>query len=86
MDGDHPVDDERWSALVAGVITGRDSAAERDVLVTARRRWPAVRFEMHNCAVQGPTAAASVATAIGLVYVRPQIMQMVAILISPSSR
>jgi exodeoxyribonuclease VII large subunit len=30
------------------------------VLVTTRRRWPAVRFELHNCAVQGPTAAASV--------------------------
>ena len=41
-------------------ITGRDSAAERDVLVTARRRWPAVRFEMFNCAVQGPQAAANV--------------------------
>jgi exodeoxyribonuclease VII large subunit len=45
---------------VVGVITGRDSAAERDVLVTARRRWPAVRFAMHNCAVQGPQAAANV--------------------------
>ena len=49
-----------FAPAVVGVITGRDSAAERDVLVTARRRWPAVRFEMHNCAVQGPTAAASV--------------------------
>src|SRR3954452_4576488 len=45
---------------VVGVITGRDSAAERDVLVTARRRWPAVRFEMFNCAVQGPQAAQNV--------------------------
>ena len=42
------------------MITGRDSAAERDVLVTARRRWPAIRFEMYNCAVQGPQAAANV--------------------------
>jgi exodeoxyribonuclease VII large subunit len=49
-----------FAPAVVGVITGRDSAAERDVLVTARRRWPAVRFEMYNCAVQGPTAAASV--------------------------
>jgi exodeoxyribonuclease VII large subunit len=49
-----------FAPAVVGVITGRDSAAERDVLVTARRRWPAVRFAMHNCAVQGPTAAASV--------------------------
>src|SRR4051812_47470561 len=49
-----------FAPAVVGLITGRDSAAERDVLVTARRRWPAVRFAMHYCAVQGPTAAASV--------------------------
>ena len=49
-----------FAPAVVGVITGRDSAAERNVLVTARRRWPAVRFAVHNCAVQGPTAAAGV--------------------------
>ena len=49
-----------FAPAVVGVITGRDSAAERDVLVTARRRWPAVRFEMYNCAVQGPQAAQNV--------------------------
>lgn len=49
-----------FAPAVVGVITGRDSAAERDVLVTARRRWPAVRFAMHHCAVQGPNAAAGV--------------------------
>ncbi len=49
-----------FAPAVVGVITGRDSAAERDVLVTARRRWPAVRFAVHNCAVQGPQAAANV--------------------------
>ena len=47
-----------FAPAVVGVITGRDSAAERDVLVTARRRWPAVRFEMFNCAVQGPAGGA----------------------------
>ncbi|WP_166535353.1 exodeoxyribonuclease VII large subunit [Blastococcus xanthinilyticus] len=49
-----------FAPAVVGLITGRDSAAERDVLVTARRRWPAVRFAVHNCAVQGPQAAANV--------------------------
>lgn len=49
-----------FAPAVVGVITGRDSAAERDVLVTARRRWPAVRFETYNCAVQGPQAAQNV--------------------------
>ncbi|MEV0299266.1 exodeoxyribonuclease VII large subunit [Nocardia sp. NPDC050710] len=39
-----------------GLITGRASAAERDVLTVARNRWPAVRFEVRNTAVQGPTA------------------------------
>jgi len=43
-----------------GLITGRGSAAEHDVVENARRRWPAVRFSTHACAVQGPTAARSV--------------------------
>lgn len=37
-----------------GLITGRASAAERDVLTNARRRWPAVDFRVINVAVQGP--------------------------------
>jgi exodeoxyribonuclease VII large subunit len=49
-----------FAPAVVGVVTGRNSAAERDVVVTARRRWPAVRFAMHHCAVQGPSAAASI--------------------------
>ncbi|NYH80181.1 exodeoxyribonuclease VII large subunit [Actinopolyspora biskrensis] len=39
-----------------GLITGRDSAAEHDVLSNARLRWPAVRFEVRNVVVQGSTA------------------------------
>jgi exodeoxyribonuclease VII large subunit len=39
-----------------GLITGRASAAERDVLTNARRRWPSVEFRVINVAVQGPTA------------------------------
>ena len=39
-----------------GLITGRASAAERDVLTNARRRWPAVDFRVINVAVQGPGA------------------------------
>ena len=41
---------------VIGLVTGRASAAERDVLETARRRWPAVTFEIRNVAVQGHLA------------------------------
>ena len=49
-----------FAPRVVGLVTGRESAAERDVLVTARRRWPAVRFTVHHCAVQGLNAASSV--------------------------
>lgn len=43
-----------------GLITGRDSAAEKDVLSNARKRWPAVQFRVLNVAVQGRTAAGEV--------------------------
>lgn len=48
-----------------GLVTGRASAAERDVLENARRRWPAVRFRVENVAVQGVTAVAQVVEAVG---------------------
>ena len=43
-----------------GLICGRDSAAERDVLRNAARRWPAVRFRVEQVAVQGGHAVAEV--------------------------
>lgn len=49
---------------VVGLVTGRASAAERDVLENARRRWPAVRFRVEAVAVQGPQAVASVIGAL----------------------
>ena len=39
-----------------GLITGADSAAERDVIENARRRWPAVRLTIRHTLVQGPQA------------------------------
>jgi exodeoxyribonuclease VII large subunit len=47
-----------------GLICGRESAAERDVLRNAARRWPAVRFRVENVAVQGPYAADEVTEAL----------------------
>ncbi|MER5770707.1 exodeoxyribonuclease VII large subunit [Streptomyces sp. NPDC001985] len=47
-----------------GLVCGRASAAERDVLENARRRWPAVRFEVRNVAVQGVRAVAQVVAAV----------------------
>jgi exodeoxyribonuclease VII large subunit len=47
-----------------GLICGRESAAERDVLQNAARRWPAVRFRVENVAVQGSFAAEEVTEAL----------------------
>ena len=47
-----------------GLICGRDSAAERDVLRNAARRWPAVRFRVEQVAVQGPHATEEIIEAL----------------------
>lgn len=47
-----------------GLVCGRGSAAERDVVDNARARWPAVRFEIREVAVQGETAVFAVAAAL----------------------
>jgi exodeoxyribonuclease VII large subunit len=47
-----------------GLICGRDSAAERDVLRNAARRWPAVRFRVEQVAVQGPHASEEIIIAL----------------------
>ncbi|MGH8961735.1 MAG: exodeoxyribonuclease VII large subunit [Jatrophihabitantaceae bacterium] len=47
-----------------GLITGRASAAERDVVENARRRLPRVEFVIENVATQGPTAVTEVVDAL----------------------
>ena len=47
-----------------GLITGRASAAERDVLTNARNRWPGARFRVINVAVQGAVAVPQILTAL----------------------
>ncbi|MCU1546094.1 MAG: exodeoxyribonuclease large subunit [Homoserinimonas sp.] len=49
---------------VVGLITGKDSDAEKDVLRNAQLRWPAVQFRISHAAVQGDRAAAEVISAI----------------------
>jgi exodeoxyribonuclease VII large subunit len=49
---------------VIGLVCGRESAAERDVVQNAQRRWPAVRFRIEQSAVQGPYAAGEVIQAL----------------------
>ncbi|MBC6457529.1 exodeoxyribonuclease VII large subunit [Actinomadura sp. HBU206391] len=56
-----------------GLICGRDSAAERDVLENARRRWPAVRFTVEPVAVQGSYAVAEVTAALDKLDGDPEI-------------
>ncbi|MGA7052308.1 MAG: exodeoxyribonuclease VII large subunit, partial [Mycobacterium sp.] len=50
---------------MVGLITGRASAAERDVTTVATARWPAVRFAVRNTAVQGTNAVAQIVAALG---------------------
>jgi exodeoxyribonuclease VII large subunit len=47
-----------------GLVTAPGSAAERDVLENARRRWPAAAFEVAYAAMQGSRAAAEVIEAL----------------------
>jgi exodeoxyribonuclease VII large subunit len=47
-----------------GLICGRASAAEKDVVENARRRWPAVQFEIRTVAVQGPNTVPEVSAAL----------------------
>lgn len=47
-----------------GLISGRASAAMKDVLVNARLRWPAVEFEIREVAVQGVAAVSEVVAAV----------------------
>lgn len=47
-----------------GLICGRNSAAEKDVVENARRRWPAVQFEIREVAVQGAAAVIEVSAAL----------------------
>ncbi len=56
-----------------GLITGRGSAAERDVVENARRRWPAVRIALREVAVQGPFAVTEVCDAISVLDRDPEI-------------
>jgi exodeoxyribonuclease VII large subunit len=47
-----------------GLITGADSAAERDVVENVRRRWPGARLVIRHTLVQGPTAAEQIMGAL----------------------
>lgn len=56
-----------------GLITGRASAAEHDVLTNATKRWPAVWFRVVNVAVQGPNAVPQILRALNTLESDPDV-------------
>lgn len=60
-----------------GLITGRASAAERDVVENARRRLPAARFAIENTATQGTTAVSEIVAALQRLDHRPEVQVIV---------
>ena len=58
---------------VVGLITGRASAAESDVLANARARWPAVEFHVENVAVQGVNAVQQIVLALRQLDADPRV-------------
>ncbi|MFC7341943.1 exodeoxyribonuclease VII large subunit [Saccharopolyspora griseoalba] len=56
-----------------GLITGRASAAEHDVLTNARLRWPNVEFEIRNVAVQGSSAVPQILPALQELDAMPEV-------------
>jgi exodeoxyribonuclease VII large subunit len=58
---------------VIGLITGKDSDAEKDVLQNARLRWPEVKFRTIHTLVQGEKAAPEVIAAIQALDADPEV-------------
>jgi exodeoxyribonuclease VII large subunit len=56
-----------------GLVTGAGSAAERDVVENASRRWPAVRIITRHALVQGPQACEQVMTAVQQLDQHPEV-------------
>jgi exodeoxyribonuclease VII large subunit len=56
-----------------GLITGRDSDAEKDVLRNAQLRWPAVEFRIAYASVQGDKAVGEVTAALRKLDADPEV-------------
>lgn len=56
-----------------GLVSGRASAALRDVTVNARLRWPGVGFEIREVAVQGATAVPVIVEALADLNAHPDV-------------
>jgi exodeoxyribonuclease VII large subunit len=67
--GEGLFDSDRKVALpllpkVIGLICGRNTDAEKDVVENAKRRWPSVQFEIREVTVQGAAAVTEVSAAL----------------------
>ncbi|WP_165350467.1 exodeoxyribonuclease VII large subunit [Xylanimonas protaetiae] len=58
---------------VVGLVTGRNSDAKHDVMKNAQARWPQVRFEVREVAVQGTSAVREVKAAIAELDALPEV-------------
>lgn len=56
-----------------GLVTGKDSDAEKDVLRNAQLRWPAVKFTVAYAAVQGDRAVSEVIAGIRSLDANPEV-------------
>ena len=56
-----------------GLVTGQGSAAERDVLEHAQRRWPGVRFTVRYAAMQGVHSGREVIEAVNALDRDPEV-------------
>lgn len=56
-----------------GLVTGKDSDAEKDVLRNAQLRWPAVKFRVVHAAVQGDRAVGEVISALQILDADPEV-------------
>ena len=56
-----------------GLITGKDSDAEKDVLQNAKLRWPEVNFKVINTPVQGDKAAPAIIDALKTLDADPEV-------------
>ncbi|WP_168702189.1 exodeoxyribonuclease VII large subunit [Gordonia paraffinivorans] len=56
-----------------GLISGRASAAQRDVVSVATERWSAVRFDIREAPVQGPTAVSRILAHLAELDAHPEV-------------
>ncbi|MEJ9078792.1 exodeoxyribonuclease VII large subunit [Gordonia malaquae] len=60
-----------------GLISGRASAAQRDVVAVAEERWSSVRFDVRDAPVQGPTAVPAIIAQLAELDADPRVQVII---------